>query len=135
MAVKIISRIAGYVLGAVLLGSFFLGGCNKADLDPDFPFTIQVRSIEDSIPLPNVNVEVFAPTPGSNVFFQGSTDQKGNISFEHNAKSVLVVRATRGERPNFSWIGCNEVRLFPNRQVNVTVYLEPADEEVVGCSL
>lgn len=135
MAVKTISKVSGYLMGLVLLSSLFSVSCNKADLDPDFPFTVQVLSIEDSIPLPNVNVEIFAPNPESKVFFEGFTNQNGNISFEHNAKAILVARATRGEAPNFSWIGCNEVRLFPNRQVNVKVYLEPAEDQVIGCSL
>lgn len=123
------------MLGLVLLSSLFSVGCNKADLDPDFPFTVQVRSLEDSIPLANVYVEAFAPNPESEVYFKGFTDQNGNISFEHNAKAILVARATRGEAPDYSWIGCNEVRLFANRQIKVKVYLKPAEEQVIGCSL
>lgn len=109
--------------------------CEPVDLDPDYPFTITVKNRADSIPLANVKVEVFAPVGDSELRFEGFTDQNGRIHFEHDNNAILVVRALRGEAPNYTWIGCGEIRLKANEIAKATVYLQPYDGNVVGCYL
>jgi len=127
--------------GAIIALAFglltYLGSvsCDPVDLNPDYPFTITVKNKADSLPLANVKVEVFAPVSDSELRFEGFTDQNGRIHFEHDNNAILVVRALRGKAPNYSWIGCGEIRLKANQIAKTTVFLRPYDGNVVGCYL
>ncbi|MDR9442190.1 MAG: hypothetical protein RI842_05690 [Schleiferiaceae bacterium] len=128
-----------YSASIALVFSLFLYlasvGCDPVDLNPDYPFTITVKNQADSIPLANVKVEVFAPVSDSELRFEGFTDQNGRVHFEHDNNAILVVRALRGKAPNYTWIGCGEIRLKANQIAKTTVYLQPYNGNVVGCYL
>lgn len=137
MAVVKINKRLGLVFGIVLSALLLFTGtsCEQEDLEPRYPFTIVVKSLEDSTRLNNVFVEVLAPIPDSQVYLTGYTSERGSIRFTYNSAAVLLVRATRGDKPDYTWIGCTEVRLKPNEQVSKTVYLQPYDPQVEGCAL
>lgn len=111
-----------------------LGACDEAALNPEYPFKIIVKTQEDSTRVQNVLVEVAAPINGNKVWITGTSDQDGEVSFEYDKAATLSVRASRGTRPDYTWIGCTEVRLIPNKEVIKTVYIEPYDTLLIGCS-
>lgn len=121
-----------------LLFSLFVGlliSCGKKeDLNPDYPFTIVVKTYEDSLRVANIRVEVLAPSnTGAFVeFFEGWTNEKGEVHFEYDKNAVFTTRATRGLNP-ITHIGCADVRLEPNRDVYKTVYIKPYDSQAGGC--
>lgn len=122
----------------VLIFSLFIGlfcSCKKEDLNPDYPFTIVVKTLSDSLRVANIRVEILAPVnSGAFVsFFEGWSNEKGEVSFEYDKDAVFSVRATRGVTP-ITFIGCTEVRLEPNTQVYKTVYIAPYDPEAEGCT-
>jgi hypothetical protein len=118
-------------LAAVL--SFSLS-CEKEDLYPEYPFTITVKTLADSIPTQNTYVEILATRGATfSTFFEGYTDENGDVSFTYEKDAVFTVRATRGKNP-YTYIGCTEVRLMPNEHVYKNVYLIPYDDEVRGCT-
>ncbi|WP_417590612.1 hypothetical protein [Owenweeksia hongkongensis] len=116
----------------IILSLALIFSCKKEDLDPEYPFTIVVKTYDDSISVANVNVEVFTPVQGNTVDMLGVTDQNGKVSFTYDQDAVLLVRATRGANP-FAYMGCADIRLEPNERVTKTVYLEVYDPNVPGC--
>ncbi|WP_417609856.1 hypothetical protein [Owenweeksia hongkongensis] len=116
----------------IILSLALIFSCKKEDLDPEYPFTIMVKTYDDSISVANVNVEVFTPVQGNTVDMLGVTDQNGKVSFTYDQDAVLLVRATRGANP-FAYMGCADIRLEPNERVTKTVYLEVYDPNVPGC--
>jgi len=106
--------------------------CEKEDLDPDYPFTVVVKTYNDSIAVNNVKVEVFTPVQGNTVEMVGFTNEEGKVSFDYGLEAVLLVRATRGQNP-FTYMGCADVRLEPNKNVVKNIYLQPYDPNVPGC--
>lgn len=115
-------------LSAVLLFS-----CKKEEeLHPEFPFTVVVKTYDDSVAVSNVKVEVFTPIQGNIVEMVGFTDSYGEVKFDYDLEAVLLVRATRGENP-IRYIGCADVRLEPNKDVVQNVYIEVYDPNVPGC--
>lgn len=121
----------------VFLVSILLGTSCKKDLDPDFPFTIVVKTLADSLRTPNVQVVVSVDVPGNLVFLSGVSGNNGEIDFEYDMEAILDVKATRGQNndPNQtpSWIGCTNVRLQPNERVYKTVYIQPFNPSIGGC--
>lgn len=109
------------------------GSCEKEDLNPEYPFTIVVKTFEDSVRVSNAMVEILAPVQGSKVYFQGYTNENGGVSFKYDKDAIFLIRATRGSRNDPSYIGCAEVRLAPNETVVKTVYLQKVDPEIPGC--
>ncbi|AEV33320.1 hypothetical protein Oweho_2349 [Owenweeksia hongkongensis DSM 17368] len=116
----------------IILSLALIFSCKKEDLDPEYPFTIVVKTYDDSISVANVNVEVFTPVQGNTVDMLGITDQNGKVSFTYDQNAVLLIRATRGANP-FAYMGCADIRLEPNERVTKTVYLEVYDPNVPGC--
>lgn len=106
--------------------------CKKEDLDPEYPFTIVVKTYDDSVAVNNVAVEVFTPVQGNTVEMLGYTNEEGKVSFKYDQDAVLLVRATRGANP-YSFMGCADIRLEPNKRVIQNVYLEVYDPNVPGC--
>lgn len=129
---KIMSRFG--ITSFVLLFGLTIVSCDRSQIEPDYPFKIVVKTKADSSLAQNVFVEVNAPVPGSQVFLEGFSDERGEVSFEYGLPATLVVRASRGKRPDYTWMGCTEVRLLPNEEVVKTVYIEPYDTLLVGCS-
>ena len=122
-----------FIFAFALVGLIF-SACDRAALNPEYPFRIIVKTQEDSTRVQNVLVEVAAPINGNSVFIEGTSDIDGEVTFEYDKAATLSVRATRGTRPDYTWIGCTEVRLIPNKEVIKTVYIEPYDTLLVGCS-
>lgn len=125
------------IMKKALLFSLFIGllfACKKDEIDPDYPFTIVVKTYEDSIRIANIRVEILAPSnTGAFVeFFQGFTNDRGEVTFEYDKNAVFTARATRGLNP-ISHIGCADVRLEPNAMVYKTVFIQPFDPEAGGC--
>lgn len=118
----------------LFIAAFGAWSCEKDDPDPDYPFRIAVKTEADTVRVANVLVEVLAPIPDSDVYFRGFTNEEGEISFKYNSSALFLVRASRGERPDYTWIGCTEIRLRPNEEVEKVVYLEPFDPNLQGCS-
>ncbi len=116
------------------LAALALFSCKKEEQNPEYPFTITVKTFGDTIPAQNIFVEVYAPISESDVAFEGITNEAGQVSFTYDKNAIFLVRATRGNKPNFSHIGCTLVRLEPNQEVLKTVYLEPFDPEFEGCT-
>ncbi len=121
-----------------LLFSLFVGlliSCGKKeDLNPDYPFTIVVKTFEDSTRIANIRVEILAPSNSGafTEFFEGWTNEKGEVRFEYDKNAVFTARATRGLTP-ITHIGCADVRLEPNKEVYKTVYIRPYDNQAGGC--
>lgn len=122
------------VAGLAILSGLVFAACENEELNPTYPFTIVVKTLEDSMRVQNVFVEVAAPVPGNTVWINGSSNEEGEVSFRYDQAATLNVRASRGERPDYTWIGCTEIRLIPNELVTKTVYIEPYDTLLVGCS-
>lgn len=116
------------------VGMFLLFSCENEELNPKYPFTIVVKTQADSLRVQNVRVEVAAPVPGNQVWLDGRTDTEGEIDFEYDQAATLGVRASRGDRPDYTWIGCTEIRLIPNQHITKTVYIQPYDSLLIGCS-
>ncbi len=110
-----------------------LGSCEKENLSPEYPFTIIVKTFEDSVSVSNALVEILAPVQGSKVYFSGYTNENGRVGFKYNQDAVFLIRATRGPQKDPSYIGCTEVRLAPDETVVKTVYLQKVDPEIPGC--
>lgn len=117
---------------AALLVVFTITNCDKDDLNPDFPFTIVVKTLEDSTRATNVFVEILTTLPDNQIDIEGVTDENGEVDFSFDRDAVLQVRATRGKNP-ISWIGCNFVRLEPNKRVVQTVFIKEFDPKLSGC--
>lgn len=122
------------VLFPILLLLVLVAGCEKQDLNPEYPFTIIVKTYEDSVRVNNIFVEVTTTLTDDNVKvdMEGITDINGEASFTYDQDAVLFVRATRGRDP-FTWIGCNFVRLEPNTRVRQTVYIRRWNPQLTGC--
>ena len=116
----------------LILPILLIFSCEKEDLDPDYPFTIIVKTYSDSIAVNNIAVEVFTPVQGNTVKLLGYTNEKGEVSFKYDEDAVLLVRATRGANP-YTYMGCADVRLEANERVYKHVYLEVYDPNVPGC--
>ncbi len=103
--------------------------CKKENANPDYEFTIVVRSFEDSLLVQNAKVEAYIPSgiENSDVLELRFSDNNGEANFEYSAQAILEIRAYRGTRPDYSWIGCTQVRLEPNERVYKTVYIKPFD--------
>ena len=119
---------------AFFLGILVLGACDQDALNPEYPFRVVVKTQEDSTRAQNVYVEILAPINGNTVYINGYTDEAGEVEFEYDKAATLGIRASRGARPDYTWIGCTEIRLIPNKEVIKTVYIEPFDTLLVGCS-
>lgn len=122
------------ILGLSILATFLLFSCENKELNPEYPFTIVVKTQDDSTRVQNVFVEVAAPISGNAVFIEGYSNTEGEVDFEYDKAATLSIRASRGARPEYTWIGCTEVRLLPNERVIKTVYIEPYDTLLIGCS-
>lgn len=134
MGAVTINKYSALILLVLTVGLWTItGGCQKEDLDPDYPFKVVVKTLADSTRVPNVDVTVLAPIPENIVYFKGSTNENGEVSFEYDRNAILLIRASRGKRPDYSWIGCAEIRLKANETVSQTVYIRPYDPEVEGC--
>jgi len=129
-----INRLMKKIFFSLLGLGLIVGACEFDDLNPDYPFTIVVKTLSDSTRVQNVRVEAAAPVPGNKVWLSGFTNAQGEVNFKYDLAATLSIRASRGERPDYTWIGCTEVRLLPNQQVVKTVYLEPYDSLLIGCS-
>lgn len=114
------------------LSAIFLFSCKKEDPNPEYPFTVVVKTYDDSVSVSNVKVDVFTPVQGNIVEMVGFTNEYGRVNFKYDHEAVLLVRATRGDNP-FTYIGCADVRLEPNKNVVHNVYLEVYDPNVPGC--
>jgi hypothetical protein len=116
--------------------SFLLISCDKnEEIDPDYPFTIVVKTIEDSTIVTNIRVGIYAPSDNGvfKEFFEGWTNELGEASFEYDNNAVFTARAQRGAEPSITHIGCADVRLEPNKRVYKTVYIRPYDNQAKGC--
>lgn len=122
------------ILAFSLLSAIVLWSCENDELNPEYPFTVVVKTLEDSLVAQNTFVEVAAPIAGNVVWINGYTDEDGRISFEYDRAATLSIRASRGERPDYTWMGCTEIRLIPNEHITKTVYIEPYDSLLIGCS-
>lgn len=119
-----------FILALMVLLS--ITNCEKDDLNPEYPFTIVVKTMKDSVRATNVFVEILTTLPDNKIDMIGATDQNGEVSFSYDRDAVLQIRATRGRNP-ITWIGCNFVRLEPNKRVFQTVYVKEFDPKLSGC--
>lgn len=114
-----------------------LWACDPNNRNADYPYTIIVKTStpDDTVVVPNILVEINVPLPSANpeLYTYGYTNERGEVSFEYSESAILAVRASRGKRPNYTWMGCTDVRLLPNEEVVKTVYLEPYDSLLIGC--
>ena len=110
-----------------------LGSCEKDDLNPEYPFIIQVKTFDDSVRVTNAFVEVFAPVRNSVPYFEGYTDENGKVNFKYDKDAIFMVRAFRGPIQDPSYIACSEVRLKANTTVTKIVYVKKVDPEIPGC--
>lgn len=122
------------VAGIAIFSLILFASCENEELNPTYPFTIVVKTFEDSTRVQNVFVEVAAPIPGNTVWINGNSNEVGEVDFRYDQAATLNIRASRGKRPDYTWIGCTEIRLIPNEHVTKTVYIEPYDTLLVGCS-
>lgn len=123
------------VLIACLLAMVGLMACKKIDQNPEYPFTIIVKTVDDSTRVQNVRVEVGLPDEvDGDVSFEGFTDTQGEVDFDYDKDAVFRIRATRGSNP-YTSIACSYVHLEPNKRVYKTVYLKPYDPTFKGCAL
>ena len=111
------------------------GSCKKEDLEPEFPFTITVKTLKDSLRAPNVEVILNADNPDSKVEIKGWTDVNGEVHLEYSHEAILNITAIRSNGPNTipAWIGCSDINLVGNDRVYKTVYIEPYSENTQGC--
>lgn len=129
-----ISKHSALLALALTFGLWMInGGCQKDDLNPNYPFKVVVKTLADSLRVPNVDVTVLAPIPENVVYFKKTTNIEGEVHFEYDRNAILLIRASRGKRPDYEWIGCSEIRLKANETVSQTVYIRPYDPEVEGC--
>lgn len=110
-----------------------LSSCEKEDLNPEYPFTVVVKTFDDSVRVTSAMVEILAPVQGSKIYFRGYTNENGEVGFKYNQDAIFLIRAIRGPINDPSYIGCAEVRLAPNNTVVKTVYLQKVDPEIPGC--
>ena len=124
-----------FITALLSVALIIASSCKKIDQNPEYPFTISVKTADDTTTVQNVFVEVGVPSQiNSELAFEGFTDANGQISFTYHSDAVFRVRATRGVNP-ITYIGCTYVRLEPNKNVNKTVYLERYDPQSPGCDL
>lgn len=116
--------------------SLVYSGCEKEDLDPDYPFKVVVKTQKDSLLAANTFVEAFAPIPDGRPYFEGFTNENGEITFSYGQAAILFVRASRGPKVDYLWLGCGEVYLEANKQVTKVIYIEQkqGNNDLVGCS-
>ena len=112
----------------LVFASLVVAGCYRNE-PVEYRVRVQVYT-PDSIRATNVYVEVGADVPGSLAQFKGYTNEIGEINFTYNAEAVLKIRASRGNP--LSFIGCGFVRLKPEEEVLVKVYLQPYDPVTGG---
>ena len=134
MAVAMINKFMKKIFLSLFGLGLIVSGCEFDDLNPDYPFTVVVKTQSDTARVQNVYVEIAAPIPGNQVWLSGFTNEVGEVNFKYSEAATLSIRASRGSRPDYNWIGCSEIRLLPNQQVIKTVYLEPYDSLLIGCS-
>jgi hypothetical protein len=118
------------------LGVFFFNSCEvDENLNPTFPFKVTIKTLEDSVRVSNVFVEILAQTGsgGSSVLKEGYSNQFGDVSFEYDKEAVLLIRATRGTKPNYTFIGCDYIFLKANEEASRTIYIRPFDSQAEGC--
>lgn len=120
-----------FVLAFFSLVLAFSLSCEREN--PEYPFTITVKTYDDSIRVANVLVKVEAPVPGNTAYFEGYTDERGQVHFIYDRDAVLDVRATRGDINAPSFSGCSTVRLEADTQVEQTVYIQTGDLEDRKC--
>jgi hypothetical protein len=122
-----------------LLGIWLtFSSCQKEDLNPDYPFKVIVKTYEDSTIAANTFVEAYAPVPNAipGGFFEGYTNEAGAISFTYNKEAIFFVRASRGPKTNYNWLGCGEVYLKANEEVVKTIYIKrkQGNNSLRGCT-
>lgn len=123
------------LFSAIAAFALFSVSCEKIDQNPEYPFVIVVKTVDDSTIVQNAYVEVGVPSQiNSELAFEGFTNSDGQASFKYDNDAVFRVRATRGNDP-ITYIGCTYVRLEPNQTVYRTVYMEPWDDQSPGCDL
>lgn len=125
---RIFSKIFVFALAVGLSFS----SCKKET--PSYSFTVKVVT-EEGVALPNVFVEASADVPNAipelNDLY-GNTNDDGEINFSYSYEAVLKVRATRSSNPP-TWMGCNFVKLEADKNVIVTIVLQPYDPSQPGC--
>ncbi len=107
--------------------------CERENQDPDFPFTITVKTFQDSIRVTNAFVIINAPVPGNTAYFEGYTNESGEVSFTYDREAIFEVRAVRGDVSSPSFSGCTIIRLEPDQRVEKTVYMKGGDMEDRDC--
>jgi hypothetical protein len=93
-------------LALTIISGVAFSACENDELNPEYPFTIIVKTISDSTVVQNVLVEAAAPVPGNKVWLSGNSDTEGKVSLEYDQAATLSIRASRGQRPEYTWIGC-----------------------------
>ncbi len=128
---KILAQIL--VILATVFPLIFTQSCKKVELDPEYPFIITVKTLSDSTRVANVFVEVLALVPKSIIDFNSYTDENGEVDFVYDEEATFLIRATRGNKMAYTWIGCNYIRLRAEKKVRQTVYIRPYNPKVEGC--
>lgn len=123
--------IKQFILPFILLLIFVAAfSCKKNQ--PDYPFTINVKTLEDTVSVANIHVEILARDGGGfKTFFDGYTDENGQVNFDYDQEAIFTIRATRGNP--YTYIGCADIRLMPDQRVTKDVYIAPYDSEAQGC--
>ncbi len=136
MAAVAINKSIPFGAHLLFLALVMILGCEKEDLNPDYPFRVVVKTIGDSTRAANTFVEAFAPIPGAKPYFEGYTNDRGEIRFTYDKEAVLFVRASRGPKIDYQWLGCSEVFLEANEEITKIVYIEPkqGNNSLVGCT-
>ena len=115
------------ILSAFVILSF--NSCKKQSFN--FPFTVKVIT-ESGQPVSNIYVQAGAPVPDAIPDFSGYTDENGLVTFTYEYEAVLQIIATRGINPP-SFIGCGFVKLEADKNVEITIVLQPYDPSQQGC--
>lgn len=124
------------ILALLFVFSVLVYSCNvDENTDPDYPFVVTIKTLKDSTRVANVYVEILAQLGGSQnkLLLEGFTNERGEVTFKYDQEAVLLIRATRGTKPQYTWIGCDFIFLEPNTEVGRTVYIRPYSTEVEGC--
>ncbi len=115
------------ILSTLIIFSF--NSCKKQSFN--YPFTVRVIT-ETGVPAGNIFIQAGAPVPDAIPDFSGSTDQNGLVTFTYEYEAVLQIIATRGINPP-SFIGCGFVKLEADKNVEITIVLQPYNPAQQGC--
>ncbi|MCC5916217.1 MAG: hypothetical protein JJU02_02700 [Cryomorphaceae bacterium] len=95
-------RLIAVLSGILLIGS--LSTSCKQD-DRDFEVTVLV-TVQDTIPVRNASVRIFAPVEGSIIDVFANTNEFGEAKFSFDNKAFLNVHVVKG-----SWRKCDAIEL------------------------